>query len=106
MTEEREKEILHCRRLGHDVPFGYCLREGGDRPCRLVFDCWWERFDVQSFLRDRLPEDLYLSLLHIVNAAKAPSWAGPPASQAIFRSLKPIKRRGKPGPSIRRPGRS
>lgn len=27
-------------------------------------------------LRDGLPEDLYLSLLHIVNAAKAPSWVG------------------------------
>lgn len=72
-----------CPRLGHDILFGYCLDSGeDDLPCWKVFDCWWEIFDVEAYLKARLPEDQYrrlaqkkpkpkvTSILEIVEAAK------------------------------------
>ena len=37
--------------LGHPVQFSYCRSPGGPLPCRRIFDCWWETFDVESFVR-------------------------------------------------------
>jgi len=83
MIDEHDEEIVRCRRLGHEVPFRYCRQESEGRPCRLTFDCWWERFDVQSFLKDHLepeafealqkrePPNKVLSLVEIIEQAKA-----------------------------------
>jgi len=46
-----------CRRLGHEVAFGYCRQETGGNPCRLILDCWWEQFDVRAFLHAHLPAE-------------------------------------------------
>jgi len=46
-----------CPMLGHPVKFSYCRAPGRDLPCRRVFDCWWETFDVVEFLREHLSED-------------------------------------------------
>jgi len=40
-----------CPMLGHDVPFAYCRAPGSEIPCRRVFDCWWETFEVEAFVR-------------------------------------------------------
>lgn len=40
-----------CPMLGHEVPFSYCRQPASDLPCRKVFDCWWQRFDVEGFIR-------------------------------------------------------
>lgn len=47
-----------CPKLGGDVTFHYC-RTGAeiDRPCGKICDCWWERFDVVSYLKENLPEE-------------------------------------------------
>ena len=37
--------------LGHPIEFSYCRSPGSPLPCRKVFDCWWETFDVESFIR-------------------------------------------------------
>jgi len=58
VIDEHDKDMIRCRRLGHEVPFLFCRREAGDRPCRLIADCWWEQFDVQSFLREHFPEQI------------------------------------------------
>jgi len=42
---------IRCRLLGHAVPFRYCRRVAEGLPCRLVLDCWHERFPVDEFLR-------------------------------------------------------
>jgi len=81
VIEERDKERIRCRRLGHDVPFAYCRVEGGmaansrasdgagvdsgagHLPCPLVLDCWWERFDARRFLEDNLPRDAYEEIM-------------------------------------------
>ncbi len=56
MLNEHDQDLqLRCRRLGHEVTFGYCRQESGGMPCRLILDCWWEQFDVRSFLQTHLP---------------------------------------------------
>ena len=54
LNEHDQDLLLRCRRLGHEVTFGYCRQEMGGKPCRLILDCWWERFDVRAFLRANL----------------------------------------------------
>jgi len=53
MSEEitaHDSRTRRCPRLGHDVPFSYCRAPGSDTPCRRIFDCWWEQFDVKGFI--------------------------------------------------------
>jgi len=38
--------------LGHEVPFSYCRSPAAELPCRKIFDCWWEAFDVEGFIRE------------------------------------------------------
>lgn len=45
-----------CPMLGHDVPFSYCRSPASALPCRRVFDCWWETFDVVAFIRGHFSE--------------------------------------------------
>ena len=45
-----------CPKLGHEVTFEYCRREGGDLPCKTVLACWWDEFDVPEYLRAHLSE--------------------------------------------------
>jgi hypothetical protein len=49
--------------LGGTVPFGYCLEPGEPTPCFKILDCWWEIFDVTTYLRSRLPKDVFEKLL-------------------------------------------
>ena len=59
LNEHDQDLLLRCCRLGHEVTFGYCRQETGGKPCRLILDCWWEQFDVRSFLQAHLPgEDM------------------------------------------------
>jgi hypothetical protein len=58
MLNEHDQDLLmRCRRLGEEVTFGYCRQETGGKPCRLILDCWWEQFDVRSFLQAHLSEE-------------------------------------------------
>ena len=54
---------IRCPRLGSSVCFGYC-RTCGDStsPCFKIFDCWWERFDVVAYFKERLPEEAFMQL--------------------------------------------
>jgi len=85
LTEHDQDFLPRCRRLGQEVAFGYCRQETDGKPCRLILDCWWERFDVRSFLQDHLSEEAMvqveragasappskvLSLLEMVQQAK------------------------------------
>ena len=47
----------YCRRLGHHVAFEYCRKGSGDLPCRGVFDCWFETFDITAFMREHFTEE-------------------------------------------------
>ncbi len=76
MLTEHDQDILpRCRRLGQEVAFGYCRQETGGKPCRLILDCWWERFDVRSFLEAHLSEE---AMAEVERAA-----ASPPPSKVL-----------------------
>ncbi len=52
-----------CPMLGHDVPFSYCRAPGRQLPCSRILDCWWETFDVETFLRGHFSEDQIAEVL-------------------------------------------
>ena len=52
-----DRRRRRCPMLGHDVPFSYCRAPARDLPCRRIFDCWWETFDVRAFLERHFSED-------------------------------------------------
>ena len=56
LNEHDQDVLLRCPRLGHEVSFGYCRQETRGKSCRLILNCWWEQFDVRSFLQANLPE--------------------------------------------------
>lgn len=44
-----------CPRLGHDIALAYCLKaDTGATACPKTLDCWWEIFDVTTWLQSRL----------------------------------------------------
>ena len=61
--EKLDRLERRCPRLGGPVTFRYCLRaEEEGKPCHKTIDCWWEIFDVVSFLRSHLPEKTFEAL--------------------------------------------
>ncbi|MBP8979685.1 MAG: hypothetical protein KBG09_00365 [Syntrophobacterales bacterium] len=82
MTSYDDREI-RCPKLGHELTFAYCRREGGDLPCARVILCWEVFFPVEDFLREvlspedweafcrRTPPDKLTSLLDLIARAKA-----------------------------------
>jgi len=54
---------IRCPRLGSMVGFGYCRTCGeGQSPCFKIFDCWWERFDVITYFKEKLSEQEFMRL--------------------------------------------
>jgi hypothetical protein len=81
MKNYNELEI-RCPRLGGEVTFSYCEREGGDRPCLRIINCWQPVFPVETYLRGSMsqdawesfsgqtPKDKVSTLIELVEAAK------------------------------------
>jgi hypothetical protein len=92
MVTEHDTRPLRCRRLGHDVTFGYCRMQEGASLCPLILDCWWEVFDVAAFFREHLEPAEFeklarrgfrskvTSLLDLVEQAREAAQAEPGAS--------------------------
>ena len=55
--EKNDKRIIRCRMLGHEVPFEYCRQGSGELPCRNIFNCWFELFPVEEFLRQHYSDE-------------------------------------------------
>jgi len=87
MINEHDQDPLRCRRLGHEVTFGYCRQETGGKPCRLVLDCWWECFEVRSFLRAHLPEE---TVAEVERAGASPP---PPKILSLVEMIQQAKER-------------
>ena len=60
---EHDDRKLRCRMLGHEVAFAYCRAPGTNLPCRKILDCWFETFDVQSFLREHFSQEQIAQIL-------------------------------------------
>ena len=50
---------LRCPRLGGEVTFAYCVREGGDIPCPQVVTCWQAFFPVETWLKEHLSQEAW-----------------------------------------------
>lgn len=73
---------IRCPKLGGQVTFSYCRREGGALPCQRTIICWQGRFAVEAFLRSVLktedwdrwmnqrPKEKVVTLLELIEAAK------------------------------------
>ncbi|MBF0450392.1 MAG: hypothetical protein HQK75_06800 [Candidatus Magnetomorum sp.] len=58
MINQHDALTQRCRRLGSDVSFDYCRRHAEqNHVCGSIIQCWWEHFDIISFLKEHLPED-------------------------------------------------
>lgn len=54
-----------CPRLGGPIEFAYCRTcEVQKQPCFKILDCWWEFFDVVTFMREHLPKEQFDKLTH------------------------------------------
>jgi hypothetical protein len=49
--------------LGHEVAFSYCRLPGREIPCGKVFDCWWETFDISSFIAQNYSEAIQKAIM-------------------------------------------
>ncbi len=73
MLTDHDQDVLpRCRRLGQEVAFGYCRQESSRKPCRWILDCWWEYFDVRSFLQAHLSEET-MAQVETVGTSPPPS---------------------------------
>jgi hypothetical protein len=88
MLNDHDQDIsARCPRLGHELTFGYCRQETRGRPCRLILDCWWERFDVRGFFQAHLPEEVVAG---VERAGAAPP---PPKVQSLLEMIQQAKER-------------
>jgi hypothetical protein len=55
--DSHDHRLRRCPMLGHEVAFSYCRAPGSQTPCRKIFDCWWETFDVEAFVRSCYGEE-------------------------------------------------
>lgn len=62
MGDPRDDKTIRCRRLGHEVPLGYCRTQEGKSVCPLVRDCWWEFLDIDAYLRQHLDDEEFAAL--------------------------------------------
>jgi len=63
MDEGKDHLKRRCPRLGGSVAFHYCRLCGDDDlPCWKIFDCWWELFEITTYLKKNLAEDQFNKL--------------------------------------------
>ncbi|RLC15325.1 MAG: hypothetical protein DRI57_13020 [Deltaproteobacteria bacterium] len=61
--DSRDHLERRCPRLGGSVTFQYCMDCGDEElPCFKIFDCWWEYFDIVTYLQKKLSEDQFKRL--------------------------------------------
>ncbi len=83
MKNKQDDRLIRCPKLGDEMTFDYCLRESGELPCQRIVRCWSFSFDVESFLKEKLPPEKFnnfinaqqkeklTSLIELIEAAKA-----------------------------------
>ena len=79
--DRHDAKKMYCRMLGHHVTFAYCRQPGAKQPCRKIFDCWCNTFNIVQFMQDHFtdeeikailapPKDKVMSLLELIEQAK------------------------------------
>jgi hypothetical protein len=49
--------------LGHYLTFSYCRQTDSSQPCRKIFDCWFEKLDIEQFIKENFTEEQITALL-------------------------------------------
>ena len=82
IVDKYDQLEIRCSRLGGEVKFSYCRKEGGDLPCLRIITCWYPFFPVEQYLREtmteeswntfvgQMPKDKITTLIELVSAAK------------------------------------
>jgi hypothetical protein len=76
-----DERVRRCPMLGHRLEFAYCRNPEAPLPCRKIFDCWWETFDITSYMERwygeekikeilRPPKTKVLSLAELIEKAR------------------------------------
>jgi hypothetical protein len=56
---------IRCPRLGGPVSFHYCRTcNENELPCWKIADCWWESFDIVTYLKANIPEAALAEILN------------------------------------------
>ncbi len=63
MIDQNDERTRRCPLLGHQIPFSYCRKPGSEIPCRKIFDCWWEIFDIKSFIEEHYSKEIITEIL-------------------------------------------
>ena len=50
---QHDNDKIYCRKLGHDVNFGYCRKESITDPCSRIVRCWIEQMDITNYLEQK-----------------------------------------------------
>ncbi len=56
MINQYDSEHGYCRKLGHHLKFQYCRTERNGKPCTKIYDCWFEKFDIETFMQEHFNE--------------------------------------------------
>lgn len=62
--DQHDDKKMYCPMLGHHLTFEYC-RKGAksQQPCRKIFDCWFETFDIEKFVKEYFTEEQIKAIL-------------------------------------------
>ncbi len=58
MDTQHDERSRHCPKLGHQITFSYCRLPGMETPCGKIYDCWWEAFDITTFMKANFSEEV------------------------------------------------
>jgi len=73
---------IRCPRLGGEVTFSYCRKEGGGLPCQRIITCWSPFFPIEQYLREtmtadtwdafvrQIPKDKVTTIIELIEEAK------------------------------------
>jgi hypothetical protein len=61
--DQNDKRTIRCRKLGHEVSFNYCRQGSSSLPCRNIFNCWFETFDIEKFMTQYYNEEQIKQIL-------------------------------------------
>ena len=76
---------IRCPKLGGEVTFSYCKKEGGHLPCPRIIVCWHLYFPVEAHLKEiqtnaqweacfnQTPKDKMTTLMELIEEAKRKS---------------------------------
>jgi len=57
MKEQYDEKQGYCRMLGHTLSFRYCRAMNSGLPCHNILNCWFERFDIETFVAENYSKE-------------------------------------------------